>query len=285
MPSTNAASPLAAQLPYAIFVVALFLFYSHLVRRGTLAGRNIVLAGAVVGLVAAAASFFQIAPQTRAQTPLPVLLVGPLMMLVCAAVCVAFAYRAQKVVEAARFALGDTTIIVRYSPASGIEADALLLPALTNLRMLGGVLGAISVAGGPSIEREAMRVAPVNLGKVIMTGAGSLAVNHVFHAAVCEPLRPADANVLRRALESAAQQARKAGAETIAVPIGSLRGLEIERVAAVTAEAVLKQRRAFSEIVFVALDVRGTNVVAAAVAKAVEDVARSPRPAGRPSSS
>lgn len=282
---TNAASPLAAQLPYAVFVVALFLGYSHLVRRGTLAGRNIVRAGAAVGLVAAAASFFQVAPETRAQTTLPVLLVGPLMMLVCTAVCVAFAYRAQKVVEAARFALGDTTVIVRYSPASGIAADALLLPALTTLRMLGGVPGAISIAGGPSIEREAMRVAPVNLGKVVMTGAGRLAVDHIFHAAACEPPRAADANVLRRALESAAQQARKAGAETIAVPVGSLRGLGIERVAGVTVEAVLKQRRAFSEIVFVALDVRSTNVIAAAVASAVEAASHPPHPTARSSSS
>ncbi len=109
-------------------------------------------------------------------------------------------------------------------------------------------------------------------------------MDHVFHAAVGEPLRPVDANVLRRALESAAQQARKAGAETVAVPVGSLRGLGIERVAAVTAEAILKQRRAFSEIVFVALDVRSTNVLAAAVAKAVEAVAR-PVPTARRSSS
>jgi O-acetyl-ADP-ribose deacetylase (regulator of RNase III) len=285
MPSTNAASPLAAQLPYAVFIIVLFLGYSNLVRRGTLAGRNIVLAGAVVGLIAAAASFFQVAPETRAQTALPVLLVGPFMMLVCTAVCVAFAYRAQKVVEAARFTLGDTTVIVRYSPASRIEADALLLPALTTLRMLGGVPGALRVAGGPDIEREALRAAPVNPGKVVMTGAGRLAVDHVFHAAVGEPLRPVDAGVLRRALEGAAQQARKAGAETIALPVGSLRGLGVERVAAVAAEALLKQRRAFSEIIFVALDVRSTSMVAAAVSKAVEAVTARPRqqPANRSS--
>ena len=160
----------------------------------------------------------------------------------------------------------------------------MLLPTLTTLRMLGGVPGAISIAGGPTIEREAMRGAPVNLGKVVMTGAGRLAVDHVFHAAVSERLRPTDPNLLRRTLENAAQQARKAGAETLVVPVGSLRGLDVRRVADVTAEAVLKQRRAFSEIVFVALDVRSTNALAAAVAKAVEDAARPRQPAGRSSS-
>lgn len=281
--AASSSPSLASQLPYAVFIVALFLFYGHLVRRGTLAGRGIVLAGATVGVIAAAASFFQVAPETRAQTTLPVLLLGPLMMLICTGVCVAFAYRAQKVVEAARFALGDTTVIVRYSPASSIAADALLLPTLTTLRMLGGVPGALRVAAGPEIEREALRAAPVHPGKVVRTGAGRLAVDHVFHAAICEPLRPTDPNVLRRALESAAQQARKAGAETLVVPVGSLRGMSIERVAATAAEAVLKQRRAFSEITFVALDVRSTNVVAVAVAKAVEALAR-PLPPVRSSS-
>jgi O-acetyl-ADP-ribose deacetylase (regulator of RNase III) len=110
-------------------------------------------------------------------------------------------------------------------------------------------------------------------------------VDHVFHAAVGEPLRPVDASVLRRALEGAAQQARKAGAETIALPVGSLHGMSVERVAAVAAEALLKQRRAFSEIIFVALDVRSTSMVAAAVSKAVEAVTARPRqqPANRSS--
>lgn len=271
-------SSFVSQLPYALFIIALFLAYGHLVRRGVFAGRNIVFAGIVVGLIAAGASHFQVPAAVRAQTPWPVLLIGPLLMLACSAVCVAFAYRAQQVVEAARFDVGDTTVIVRYSPAGRIEADALILPALTTLRMLGGVPGAVGIAAGASVEREALAQAPVNLGKIVRTGGGRLAVEHVFHAAVGEPLRGVDAATLRRALESATQQARKAGAETLAVPVGSLRGLDLGRVAGVTADAVLKQRRAFSQIVFVALDVRSVATVRAAVERAV---AAAQNPAGR----
>lgn len=263
--NSSPSSSLASQIPYMLFVVSLFLVYGALVRRGVVAGWAILGVGVVVGAAAVTASFFNIPLELRREMPPLLIASGPGAMALCAAFCVAFAFRAQKVVDLASFSLGDTTVIVRYSPAARLDADALILPTSTGLRMRGGVAGALAVAGGPGIETEARAKAPIGIGKVVATGGGRLAVDRVFHAAVSAPGSVVEAAALRRGLEAALGQARKSGAETLVVPIGGLRGLSAGQVATVAAEALLKQRSAFSQIVFAALDLRGGETVRRAV--------------------
>jgi O-acetyl-ADP-ribose deacetylase (regulator of RNase III) len=270
-------SPLLSQILYALSILFLFLVYGAIVRRGIVSGRAIIGVGVLIGAVAVAASYLNVPAPVRRDAPLPLLLFAPGLMAVCAAVCVAFAYRAQQVVDLATFEIGDTRIVVRYAPASRIQADALLLPTTTTLRMLSGAAGAVHVAGGAAIEKEARPFAPVGIGKVVSTAGGRLLVDRILHVAVHEPLRAAEEASLRRGLENAAQQARKARAETIAIPLGALRGLPASTVAAAAAEALLKQRRAFSEIVFVVLERRNTVPVREAVARVVSAAIPAPR--------
>jgi len=259
-----------SQIPYAVFVVALFVGYGILVRRRVFEGRNILLAGAVVGVLAVGAATLNALPQ-RAVLPWPLLLVNPIMMGLVTVYCVWFSYRQQRVEDVATLLVGDTKIIVRVCSAFRIpDADALLLPTSTSMRMLGGVPGLVGIASGGASEREARKNAPVGLGKVVATGGGRLAVARIFHVAVYDVGRGVDENALRRGIESAGQQARKSGAESVVVPVGAYRPLPVARVAAVCAEAVLKQRRAFAEIVFVVLEPRDAGVVVEAVTGAVE---------------
>jgi O-acetyl-ADP-ribose deacetylase (regulator of RNase III) len=249
------------------------------VRRGAIAGRAILVVGAVVGAIAVAASYLNVPAELRRTVPLGIVLLAPGTMALCALLCVGFAYQAQQVRDLATFALGDTTIAVRYAPAHRIEADALLLPTATNLRTLGGAAWAVGAAAGPEVERAALAAAPAGMGKVVATEAGRLAgVERIFHAVVAEPLRPVDENSLRRGLENAAQQARKAGAHRVAVPVGALRGQSVEQTAAAAAEALLKHRRAFSEIVFVALEMRVGPAVRAGVERVVSQAKENARP-------
>ena len=260
---------LTSQVAYILFILCLFLFYGSLVRRGFIAGRAIIGVGVIVGIVAATVSFFHIPLETRRQSPLLFLVLPPAMMALCAAVCVWLAYRAQTVLELATFSVGDTRVGVRYAPAARIEADALLLTTTTVGRMLSSVSAAVGIAAGSQVEKAVVSQAPLGIGKVVATGGGRLAVDQVFHAAVHEPQRPVTEAALRRGMENAAQQARKAGAETIAVPVGSVRGIPLPRAAEIVAEAVLKQRRAFLDITFVALDMRSAPVIREAVERAV----------------
>lgn len=265
-------SSFTAQFPYAVAVLTLFFGYGALVRRGTIAGRAILSVGALVAVLAMGiwfvATYQSLTPEAR-RTPL--LFLGPGMMGFCAAFCVASAYRLQKVVDVATFQTGDTKVIVRSCLASRIpDADALILPTSTTLRLLGGMAGAVSVAAGAEVEREAVASAPVNIGKIVATGAGRLTVGRIFHVAVHDPLKPVDQKTLQRGMESAAQQARKADAESLAVVVGALRGLPAGRAAGVMAQGILKHRKAFGEIVFVVLEPRSAAEIALAVEEAVE---------------
>jgi putative ATPase len=60
--------------------------------------------------------------------------------------------------------------------------DALVNAANTRLSHGGGVAGAISAAGGPSIQSESNRIKPVPTGSARATGAGTLKARYVIHA-------------------------------------------------------------------------------------------------------
>src|SRR5512135_2970091 len=64
------------------------------------------------------------------------------------------------------------------------ETDAIVNAANNHLWMGGGVAGAIKRNGGEVIEEEAVAKGPIDVGKVILTSAGSLKAKYVLHAAV-----------------------------------------------------------------------------------------------------
>jgi O-acetyl-ADP-ribose deacetylase (regulator of RNase III) len=64
------------------------------------------------------------------------------------------------------------------------HVDAVVNAANTNLWMGAGVAGAIKRVGGDEIEAEAIRLGPIFVGEVAITGAGRLPSRHVIHAAV-----------------------------------------------------------------------------------------------------
>jgi len=69
------------------------------------------------------------------------------------------------------------------------QVDAIVNPANSLLIMGGGVAGAIKHVGGTQIETEALKHAPIPVGKAIVTSAGKLRARYVIHAPTME--RPA----------------------------------------------------------------------------------------------
>ncbi|MBC8103823.1 MAG: macro domain-containing protein [Cytophagales bacterium] len=265
------ASDVTRQLPYFLFVLSLFTAYGILVRRGTIREKNILWAGVGVGVAAVAAAVVFVWPDYQRGAPVPLLLIHPVMMTLVSAYCVWLTYRSQRVETLATHDAGDTKILViSCLPARMPDADALLLPGNTLLRMVGGVSGAVGIAAGGEVEKEAIAAGPVGIGKVTVTGGGRLAVGRIYHVAVHEPLKPVVSSSLKRGMESAILQARKDGAESVAVPLGALRGLAAQTAMETMAEAVLKQRKAFGEIVFVVFDARSGNLAAEVVRRAIE---------------
>ena len=96
-----------------------------------------------------------------------------------------------------------------------LEVDAIANAANTDLRHGGGVAGAISRAGGPSIQAESDRLASIELGEAVPTGAGELPARWVIHAATMRLGGPTSADAIRAATASALRVADELGARSL----------------------------------------------------------------------
>lgn len=261
---------LLRQLPYFVFILALFVAYGTLVRRGTITGRAILWSGALIGLVAVGAAVWNSQPYLYTKGGPEAMLFNCTAMALVTVYCVAFTYRTQSVTDLATYTLGDTKVILRSCmPARIPDADALLLPTTTSLRMLGPVAGAVALAAGGNVEKNAIARAPANIGKVVETEGGRLAVGKIYHVVVQQPAKPVAQATLRKGAETATLQARKRGAESLAVPLGSYQGLTPVQSMEAVVEGVLKHRKAFGEVVFIAFDARTGKTAADVLARVI----------------
>jgi O-acetyl-ADP-ribose deacetylase (regulator of RNase III) len=133
-----------------------------------------------------------------------------------------------------------TRIEVLEADVTTLDVDAIANAANTELRHGGGVAGAISRAGGPAIQDESDRAAPIALGEAVETGAGLLPCRWVIHAATMELGGPTSAEAIRRATASTLALADRLGARSLALvafgtgvggfPLGEAAEIEVGEV-------------------------------------------------------
>ena len=117
------------------------------------------------------------------------------------------------------FSLGNLTIEVELGDLTKQKADALCNPANSLMYMGGGAAGALKRVGGEEIEQEALKHAPVPVGKAIATTAGKLQARWVIHAPTMErPTMPTTGEKVYLATKAALDCAEQAGAESIVLP-------------------------------------------------------------------
>jgi O-acetyl-ADP-ribose deacetylase (regulator of RNase III) len=75
--------------------------------------------------------------------------------------------------ERVRIVEGDITLL---------DVEAVVNAANKHLRLGGGVAGAIRSRGGPAIQEECDRLAPIEVGQAVITGGGKLKAKYVIHA-------------------------------------------------------------------------------------------------------
>jgi len=100
-----------------------------------------------------------------------------------------------------------------------LEVQAIVNPANSLMIMGGGVAGAIKRRGGDEIEKEAMKFAPVPVGKAIITHAGKLKAKYVIHTPTME--QPAMRTNMRKviaAIKAALRVAMENNIREIAFP-------------------------------------------------------------------
>ena len=72
-----------------------------------------------------------------------------------------------------RIVQGDITLL---------DVEAVVNAANKHLQLGGGVAGAIRARGGPSIQEECDRLAPIDVGEAVITSGGNLKAKYVIHA-------------------------------------------------------------------------------------------------------
>jgi O-acetyl-ADP-ribose deacetylase len=150
-------------------------------------------------------------------------------------------------------------IEVQQADITKLEVDAIANAANTRLRHGGGVAGAISRAGGRSVQAESDERAPIELGEAVETSAGEMPCRWVIHAATMELGGPTSAEIIRRATASTLAKADELGAKTLAlVAFGTgVGGFPIDEAARIEVEEVRRHLDQDSGLERVVFAVRG----------------------------
>jgi O-acetyl-ADP-ribose deacetylase (regulator of RNase III) len=154
-----------------------------------------------------------------------------------------------------------------------LEVDAIANAANTGLRHGGGVAGAIARAGGSSIQEESDRLAPVELGQAVATGAGELPSRWVIHAATMHLGGPTSAEAIRSATASTLRVADELGVRSLGlVAFGTgVGGFSLDEAARIETEEVqrhLESPSGLERVVFCLFSDEARDAFARAVADA-----------------
>jgi O-acetyl-ADP-ribose deacetylase len=156
-------------------------------------------------------------------------------------------------------------IEVHQADITKLEVDAIANAANTDLRHGGGVAGAISRAGGPSVQAESEERAPIGLGECVETTAGEMPCRWVIHAATMELGGPTSAEIIRKATASTLEKADELGAKSVAlVAFGTgVGGFPLDEAARIEVEEVRRHLDQGSGVERVTFAVRGDDAEAA----------------------
>jgi O-acetyl-ADP-ribose deacetylase len=139
------------------------------------------------------------------------------------------------------------------------RVDAIVNAANNDLRLGGGVAGAIRAKGGPSIQEECNRIGPVQIGDAAITTAGNLAARYVIHAASMQLGGRTSEESLLNSTRNSLLQAKEKKLESIAFPaVGTgIAGFPLERCAEVMLAEVrdhLESETSLKRVEFVLFD-------------------------------
>jgi O-acetyl-ADP-ribose deacetylase len=146
-----------------------------------------------------------------------------------------------------------------------LEIEAIANAANTRLMHGGGVAGAISRAGGPAVQAESDRKAPIGLGEAVETTAGEMPARWVIHAATMELGGPTSADIIRRATAATLWKAEEVGARSLAlVAFGTgVGGFPLDEAAEIEVAEVRSHLASGSRLERVVFAVRGEEARAA----------------------
>ena len=109
-------------------------------------------------------------------------------------------------------------IEIRQGDITEMDVDAIVNAANDDLRLGGGLAGAIRRKGGPRIQAECDEIGAIPVGGAAITSGGNLKARHVIHAASMQLGGATSAQSLRSSTAHALRIAAQSGLKTIALP-------------------------------------------------------------------
>jgi O-acetyl-ADP-ribose deacetylase (regulator of RNase III) len=164
---------------------------------------------------------------------------------------------AQAVFEAAR--INRTAVRLVRDDITDLDIEAFVFYAQTDLALGSGFGNAITVRGGPTIQKELDRLAPVETGEAVVSNAGGLKASYIVHA-VGPKFQEADTETkLHTTMLSALRAAEAKGIKRIAFPAmgAGYYGIPPQVCAAVMLRALeehLDQEAAIDEVIICVFD-------------------------------
>lgn len=150
-------------------------------------------------------------------------------------------------------------ITIRQGDITEARVDAIVNAANNDLKLGGGVAGAIRTKGGPWIQQECDKLGPVEIGEAAITTGGNLTARYVIHAASMRLGGRTTEPSLRQATRNCLLRAKEKGLESIAFPaIGTgIAGFPLDRCAEIMGAEVrdhLKGETPLKRVEFVLFD-------------------------------
>ena len=123
-------------------------------------------------------------------------------------------------VEAASegISVNRSSVVLSREDVTDIEVDAFVYYAQNNLAIGTGFGTAISVRGGPTIQKELEELGPVATGEAVVSDAGNLKAQYIIHAVGPKFQEEDIEDKLQRTVQSALERADEKGARRIAFP-------------------------------------------------------------------
>jgi O-acetyl-ADP-ribose deacetylase (regulator of RNase III) len=139
------------------------------------------------------------------------------------------------------------------------DAEAIVNAANNYLWMGSGVAGAIKKAGGAEIEREAIKLGPIEIGEAVATSAGKLRQKYVIHAAAMGQDLITDESKIKNATFNALRCAEELGITSIDFPalgtgVGGFSSDMAARVMILIAREFLKTSKYVIKVGFILFD-------------------------------
>jgi O-acetyl-ADP-ribose deacetylase (regulator of RNase III) len=163
---------------------------------------------------------------------------------------------------------------VRDGDIAAVAADAIANAANDRLWMGAGVAGALKLAGGEEIEREAMALGPVPLGTAVATTAGRLPARCVIHGAVMGQDLRTEADLVERTTRACLELADELECRSLALPAfgTGVGGFPLTECARIMVEAARSfEPRTLEHVIFAVFGGEAYDVFSSALSSPLPD--------------